>query len=159
MLPPTIPIFPLPNAVLFPSVFMPLHIFEARYRAMVADAMAGDRIIGLRQPGKGVEVHAIDCLALADGVDADWLDLSWGDRTTGAIGRLRLVLYNRPGTLAEVTGILASNHANVVNLQMVQRDDPFGTYEVDLEVTDLAHLARIVSSLRACDAVAEAERI
>ena len=131
----------------------------AFHLAQCCHPVPGDRIIGLRQPGKGVEVHAIDCLALADGVDADWLDLSWGDRTTGAIGRLRLVLYNRPGTLAEVTGILASNHANVVNLQMVQRDDPFGTYEVDMEVTDLAHLARIVSSLRACDAVAEAERI
>jgi Lon protease-like protein len=47
MLPPVIPIFPLPNAVLFPNVFMPLHIFEARYRAMVADALAGDRIIGM----------------------------------------------------------------------------------------------------------------
>jgi Lon protease-like protein len=53
MLPPTIPIFPLPNAVLFPNVFMPLHIFEPRYRAMVADALAGDRIIGmvLLKPG------------------------------------------------------------------------------------------------------------
>ena len=53
MLPPTIPIFPLPNVVLFPDVFLPLHIFEARYRAMVADALAGDRIIGmvLLQPG------------------------------------------------------------------------------------------------------------
>jgi hypothetical protein len=53
MLPPTIPIFPLPNAVLFPNVFMPLHIFEARYRTMVADAIAGDRIVGmvLLQPG------------------------------------------------------------------------------------------------------------
>jgi Lon protease-like protein len=47
MLPPTIPIFPLPNAVLFPNVFMPLHIFEPRYRAMVSDALAGDRIIGM----------------------------------------------------------------------------------------------------------------
>src|SRR5688572_24756731 len=47
MLPPVIPIFPLPNAVLFPNVFMPLHIFEARYRAMVADALAGDRIVGM----------------------------------------------------------------------------------------------------------------
>lgn len=47
MLPATIPIFPLPNAVLFPTVFMPLHIFEARYRAMVTDALAGDRIIGM----------------------------------------------------------------------------------------------------------------
>ena len=53
MLPPTIPVFPLPNVVLFPNVFLPLHIFEARYRAMVADALAGDRIIGmaLLQPG------------------------------------------------------------------------------------------------------------
>jgi len=53
MLPATIPIFPLPNAVLFPNIFMPLHIFEARYRAMVTDALAEDRIIGmvLLKPG------------------------------------------------------------------------------------------------------------
>jgi uncharacterized protein len=53
MLPPAIPIFPLPNVVLFPNVFLPLHIFEPRYRAMVADALSGDRIIGmvLLRPG------------------------------------------------------------------------------------------------------------
>lgn len=53
MLPPTIPIFPLPNVVLFPNVFLPLHIFEPRYRALVSDALGGDRIIGmaLLQPG------------------------------------------------------------------------------------------------------------
>jgi Lon protease-like protein len=53
MLPPTIPLFPLPNAVLFPNVFMPLHIFEPRYRAMVGDTLEGDRIIGmvLLKPG------------------------------------------------------------------------------------------------------------
>ena len=53
MLPPTIPIFPLPNVVLFPNVFLPLHIFEPRYRAMVGDALREDRIIGmtLLQPG------------------------------------------------------------------------------------------------------------
>ena len=48
-----LPLFPLPNVVLFPSVFLPLHIFEARYREMVADAIAGDRMIGmaLLRPG------------------------------------------------------------------------------------------------------------
>jgi len=52
-LPATIPIFPLPNVVLFPNVFLPLHIFEPRYRAMVKDALASDRIIGmvLLRPG------------------------------------------------------------------------------------------------------------
>ena len=53
MLPPTIPLFPLPNVVLFPGVFLPLHIFEERYRALTRDALAGDRIIGmaLLRPG------------------------------------------------------------------------------------------------------------
>ena len=55
MLPSLIPIFPLPNVVLFPSVFLPLHIFEPRYRQMLSDALQGDRIIGMvlvkqRQP-------------------------------------------------------------------------------------------------------------
>jgi uncharacterized protein len=42
-----LPIFPLPSVVLFPGVFLPLHVFEPRYRAMVADAVAGDRLIGM----------------------------------------------------------------------------------------------------------------
>jgi Lon protease-like protein len=57
MLPPTIPIFPLPNVVLFPNVFLPLHIFEQRYRAMVTDAVAGDRIIGMTLLRPGYEAH------------------------------------------------------------------------------------------------------
>jgi guanosine-3',5'-bis(diphosphate) 3'-pyrophosphohydrolase len=119
----------------------------------------GDRIVGLRMPGEGVCVHAIDCLELASGIDADWVDLSWGERSQGAVGRLRVVLYHRTGTLAEMAGIFAQNRANVINLELTQRDDPFHTYEVDLEVQDLAHLTRIVSSLRASEAVAQAERI
>jgi Lon protease-like protein len=53
MLPTTIPLFPLPNVVLFPNVVLPLHIFEPRYREMTADALKGDRIIGmvLLRPG------------------------------------------------------------------------------------------------------------
>lgn len=52
-LPATIPIFPLPDVVLFPNVSQQFHIFEPRYRAMVADALQGDGIIGmvLLQPG------------------------------------------------------------------------------------------------------------
>jgi len=72
---------------------------------------------------------------------------------------LRIVLYNRPGTMAEMAGIFAANRGNIVALDLTQRDDPFHTYEVDLEVQDLAHLTRIVSALRASDAVAQAERI
>ena len=119
----------------------------------------GDRIVGVRVPGKGVEVHAIDCMTLASGVDSDWLDLSWGERTTGAVARIRMVLHNRPGTMAEAAGIFASNRANIAALENSNRDELFSTYDADLEVTDLAHLTRILSALRASDAVAEAERL
>jgi Lon protease-like protein len=48
-----LPLFPLPNVVLFPNVFLPLHIFEPRYREMVADALSSDHLIGmvLLRPG------------------------------------------------------------------------------------------------------------
>src|SRR6187455_1781223 len=71
-LPATIPIFPLPDVVLFPDVDRPLHIFEPRYRAMVADALKGDRIIGmvLLQPGHEAEyegrppVYPVGCAGI-----------------------------------------------------------------------------------------------
>jgi hypothetical protein len=47
MIPPVIPLFPLPSVVLFPNVLLPLHIFEPRYRQMLADALSGDRVIGM----------------------------------------------------------------------------------------------------------------
>lgn len=61
-----IPLFPLPGVVLLPGTLLPLHIFEPRYRAMVADALAGDRTIGMAMLKAGADadsgrspVHAI----------------------------------------------------------------------------------------------------
>src|SRR5437868_10678612 len=49
-----VPLFPLPNVVLFPRAVLPLHIFEERYKAMTADALAGGRrriAMALLKPG------------------------------------------------------------------------------------------------------------
>lgn len=51
----TVPVFPLPNAVLFPGAVLPLHVFEARYRKMVGDALAGDRRLGIALLKRGWE--------------------------------------------------------------------------------------------------------
>ncbi len=50
-----IPLFPLPGVVLLPGTMLPLHIFEPRYRAMVADALAGNRMIGMAKLKPGWE--------------------------------------------------------------------------------------------------------
>ena len=118
----------------------------------------GDRIVGIRRKGEPVLVHAIDCLELANGVDSDWIDLAWGNRSVGAVGQLSVTIYDRIGTLAEMAGIFAQNKANVTTLAQSQLDPPFVTYNIEVEVQDVAHLNRIVSALRASDAVAQAER-
>ena len=78
-------IFPLAGALLFPRMHLPLHIFEPRYCAMVSDAMARDRRIGMIQPrgdgeppplfdlgcvGRIAEVEALKgCAQIADLLD------------------------------------------------------------------------------------------
>ena len=49
-LPESLPIFPLPGAVVMPGVQLPLNIFEPRYLSMVFDALGGARMIGMVQP-------------------------------------------------------------------------------------------------------------
>jgi Lon protease-like protein len=49
-----IALFPLPGAILFPGMHLPLHIFEPRYRAMIGEAMSRDQRIGMIQPSAQV---------------------------------------------------------------------------------------------------------
>ncbi|HYV87094.1 MAG TPA: ACT domain-containing protein, partial [Candidatus Polarisedimenticolia bacterium] len=112
-----------------------------------------------RRPGEPIEVHTIDCLALETGHDADWVDLSWDSKSSGGTARLSVIVKNQPGALAAVAHIFATNKANILNLQLVNRDGPFHTDLIDIEVDDVAHLARILSALRAVEAVVQAERV
>jgi hypothetical protein len=71
-LPPTIPLFPLQDVMLFPGTTRPLHIFEPRYRDMVADALEGNRLIGmvLLEPGYETDyegqppIYPIGCVGI-----------------------------------------------------------------------------------------------
>jgi uncharacterized protein len=77
VLPATVPLFPLPDAVLFPNGSRPLVIYEPRYLAMVSDALEGDRIIGMvmLQPGHETEyegrppIYAIGCAGRISAVE------------------------------------------------------------------------------------------
>ncbi len=68
-----ISIFPLPGAILFPGLQLPLHIFEPRYRALVKDALARDRRIGMIQPQRaeeGAPLYQVGCLGKIEEVEA-----------------------------------------------------------------------------------------
>jgi RelA/SpoT family (p)ppGpp synthetase len=119
----------------------------------------GDRIVGLRREGAEIEVHMIGCDSLASGIDADWVDLAWGDESDGGTARLCIVIRNEPGSLAAVAGILGSHGANIVSMDQASRDGSFHTFRFDLEVHDLQHLMRILAALRGEEMVASAERL
>lgn len=66
-------IFPLPGAILYPGLQLPLHIFEPRYRAMVSDALARDRRIAMIQPqrpAEGAPLFTVGCVGHIDEVEA-----------------------------------------------------------------------------------------
>lgn len=68
-----ISIFPLSGVILFPGMQVPLHVFEPRYRALVSDALARDRMIGLIQPsgrGDNPALFAVGCLGRIEDVEA-----------------------------------------------------------------------------------------
>lgn len=68
-----ISIFPLTGAIIFPSMQLPLHIFEPRYRDLVSDSLARDRKIGMIQPnGQGNQppLFRVGCLARIQDVEA-----------------------------------------------------------------------------------------
>lgn len=54
-IPERVPVFPLPNVVFFPKTYLPLHIFEPRYRQMVVDAAAGGQCIAMALLKEGWE--------------------------------------------------------------------------------------------------------
>ena len=65
-------IFPLTGAILFPGLQLPLHIFEPRYRAMIGDALARDRRIGMIQPQaarEGAPLFSVGCVGKIEDVE------------------------------------------------------------------------------------------
>lgn len=72
-MPQRLSIFPLPGAILFPGLQLPLHIFEPRYRELVGSALAKDRRIAIIQPrtmADGSPLYGIGCVGKIDDVEA-----------------------------------------------------------------------------------------
>lgn len=85
-------IFPLPGALLFPGMHLPLHIFEERYQALINDAMARDRRIGMIQPKTGgdtPELFDIGCVGKI--IDIEALDDGRFNIVLEGVARFRVI--------------------------------------------------------------------
>ena len=108
-----VPIFPLPNVVLFPKTLLPLHIFEDRYRTMTREVIAGDRRLAMVLLREGWEsnyyetpaVHDIACLGNIESYEE--LEDGKYNIVLAGISRVRLIreVQQTPYRLAEVEEI------------------------------------------------------
>jgi len=127
-------------------------------------AVPGDRIVGIMTPGEGITIYPIQSEALKQFEDEPerWLDVRWDvdDKVPQRFpARLAVQSVNEPGTLAQITQVIAEHDGNIDNIKMSRQSPDFTELTIDLEVYNLKHLTSIISQLRAKKVVANAERV
>src|SRR5580693_6723730 len=127
-------------------------------------AVPGDRIVGIMTPGEGITIYPIQSEALKQFEDEPerWLDVRWDvdDKAPQRFpARLAVHSVNEPGTLAQITQVIAEHDGNIDNIRMTRQSPDFTELTIDLEVYNLKHLTSIISQLRAKKVVANAERV
>jgi Lon protease-like protein len=151
-LPAALPIFPLTGVLLLPRGNLPLNIFEPRYLAMVSDALAGDRMIGMVQPRED------DPSTLTGGTPPG--EASVGDRRmpevypTGCAGRISAFSEAEEGRLhITLTGVARFTiREEIASLRGYRRVVPdWQRYKTDLAVADQSIIdrPRLITALRA----------
>jgi GTP diphosphokinase / guanosine-3',5'-bis(diphosphate) 3'-diphosphatase len=115
-------------------------------------AVPGERIVGILTPGEGITIYPIFARSLQNFDDEPdrWVDLTWDTLDDGQFypARIKVMIHNEVGALAQVTGVIGDNGGNIDNLQMVTRAQDFYDLEIVLEVHDVKHLNRIMQDLR-----------
>ncbi len=127
-------------------------------------AVPGDRIVGILSPGEAITIYPIQSPALSEFEDKPerWLDVRWDEEEQAPQrfpARIAVQSVNEPGSLAQITQVIAEHDGNIDNIRMTRRAPDFTDVVIDLEVYDLKHLTAILAQLRAKSVVAKAERV
>lgn len=130
-LPLEVPVFPLPNVILFPKVELPLYIFEPRYRQMLADTLQGHKFIAVSLLRKGWETKKEP----------------YPSHEIGGVGYVKAVIENPDGT----SHVLLKGLERVRILRYVQME-PYRVARIRKipdRVLNLKELKRLAQTLRA----------
>ncbi len=131
------------------------------YRAKCCNPVRGEPIVGYITRGKGISVHSRSCPNVQNLMyDADRrIEVEWtGPKYTLYPVKLTLSTADRRGLLADVTAAISNVHSNIQNIEARTGDDQ-ASIELTLDIVDMHHLDKIVSSLRKIDGVHQVRRV
>lgn len=131
-------------------------------RARCCSPVPGERIVGITMPGKGVEVHAIDCPSLVQFEDQldRWLDLHWHSGPHAAVNTVGIdvTISNDAGVLGRICTLIGEQQANISNMIFEDRKPDFYRLLIYVDLRDAEHLHRVMTALEAESDVAAIER-
>jgi GTP diphosphokinase / guanosine-3',5'-bis(diphosphate) 3'-diphosphatase len=131
--------------------------------ARCCNPLPGDPIVGFITRGRGLTVHARDCLTVAKSVlDRERLiDVEWDVAEPGK-RPVRIAVYigqDRPGLLSEITGAISARNGNITKAEVTVTDDRRGINNFVVEVADVRQLQDIIQSIREVRDVINVERV
>jgi GTP pyrophosphokinase len=136
--------------------------------AKCCNPLPGDQIVGFITRGRGLTVHARDCLTVAKSVldrerliNVEW-DVEEERAAEPAKRPVRIAVYignDRPGLLSEITGAIGSRNGNITKAEVMVTDDRRGINNFVVEVADLRQLQDIMSAIRDVPDVINVERV
>ena len=124
--------------------------------------LPGDRIVGIVTTGKGVTVHTVECASLKnyENEPERWLDIDWGADAENEkhTARLKLMISNEPGALADVANIVAKADSNIINLNITYRTMSYYEILLDIDVKNVEQVNAIVLALKASKSISYVAR-
>lgn len=126
----------------------------AVHLARCCHPIPGDRIVGIVVTGKGVTLHTNSCKSLEQFKDQPdrWLSVAWDidepNNELRYVGRLKIILANKQGSLSTISTIIAKNAANISNIKITYRATDFYEMIVDVDVRNVEHLHILMAALR-----------
>ena len=131
------------------------------YRAKCCKPIRGEEIVGYITRGKGIAVHSKNCPNVQNlFYDADRrIEVEWtGPKYSLYPVKLTLFTADRQGLLADVTSVISGVHSNIQNIA-ARTGDNQAFIDVTVDIVDMEHLDKIVSSLRKIEGVYQVERV
>lgn len=120
----------------------------------------GDEIVGFITRGKGVTVHTSDCQFVQESDPARRVDVAWNKVKTAVLPvKIRVLCHDVKGILATITLTITNCEANIASAQIQSTIDQRGENIFEVNVTNLAHLQKVMNSLMKINGVIKVERI
>ncbi len=137
--------------------------FNTRVEVSPEGVVPGDRLVGIMTPDTPIIIYPIHSDALSELYDSDvaWIDVRWdlaGREDHDHPCVISMQARNKPGSLAQISTVIAACEANIHNLVMRMESPDFHRFIFQIEVRDLAQLTDVLNSLKLAAGISDVQR-